>query len=80
MSFLSDKYDKLLITKSFNDMGLDFFYLPDVLKEDPDTPNSTVNLLRQAMRYLVPSGNGRIDDVDVTSFSSEGFFYFLLSR
>ena len=76
----SDKYDKLLITKSFNDMGLDFFYLPDVLKENPDTLNSTVNLLRQAMRYLVPSGNGRIDDVDVTSFSSEGFFYFLLSR
>ncbi|MBO5942154.1 MAG: TerB family tellurite resistance protein [Bacteroidales bacterium] len=76
----NDKYDKLLITKSFNDMGLDFFYLPDVLRGHQDGSDSMVNLLRQAMRYLVPSGTGRIDDADIASFSPEGFFYFLLSR
>lgn len=74
----SDKYDKLMITKSFNDMGLDFFYLPDVL--NGSNMAEMADLLRHAMRYLVPSGPLRIDHDDVESFSADGFFYFLLSR
>ena len=74
----NDKYDKLMITKSFNDMGLDFFYLPDVLSGSNRA--EMVGLLKQAMRYLVPSGSLRIDHDDIENFSAEGFFYFLLSR
>ncbi|MBR5104377.1 MAG: TerB family tellurite resistance protein [Bacteroidales bacterium] len=74
----NDKYDKLMITKSFNDMGLDFFYLPDVLSGSNRT--EMVALLKQAMRYLVPSGSLKIDHEDIENFSAEGFFYFLLSR
>ena len=74
----NDRYDRLMITKSFNDMGLDFFYLPDVLsganKED------MVGLMKQAMRYLVPSASVRVDHDGIDDFSAEGFFYFLLSR
>ena len=48
-----DKYDRLLITKAFNDLGLDFFYLPDaIIGMNPSAGlGSTDNayLLRQAM-------------------------------
>lgn len=74
----NDKYDKLMITKSFNDMGLDFFYLPDVLSGS--RKSEMAGLLKQAMRYLVPSGSLRIEHDDIDNFSAEGFFYFLLSR
>ena len=74
----SDKYDRLMITKSFNDMGLDFIYLPDLLSGS--SKGEMVGLLKQAMRYLVPSGSIRIDHDDIENFSAEGFFYFLLSR
>ena len=74
----NDKYDKLMITKSFNDMGLDFFYLPDVLSGG--VKDEMVNLLKQAMRYLVPSASANIHNADIESFSSEDFFYYLLSR
>ena len=74
----NDKYDKLMITKSFNDMGLDFFYLPDVLSGSGKS--AMANLLKQAMRYLVPSGSLRVEHDDIENFSAEGFFYFLMSR
>jgi hypothetical protein len=74
----SDKYDKLMITKSFNDMGLDFFYLPDVLRGSNRA--EMVGLMKQAMRYLVPSGSIRIEHDDIDDFSAEGFFYYLMSR
>lgn len=74
----SDKYDKLMITKSFNDMGLDFFYLPDVLRGSNRA--EMVGLMKQAMRYLVPSGAIRIEHDDIDDFSAEGFFYYLMSR
>lgn len=74
----SDKYDKLMITKSFNDMGLDFFYLPDVLRGSNRA--EMVGLMKQAMRYLVPSGAIRVEHDDIDDFSAEGFFYYLMSR
>ena len=74
----SDRYDRLMITKSFNDLGLDFFYLPDILSGA--NKGDMVGLMKQAMRYLVPSGSVRIDHEDIDDFSPEGFFYFLLSR
>ena len=67
-----------MITKSFNDLGLDFFYLPDILSGA--NKGDMVGLMKQAMRYLVPSGSVRIDHEDIDDFSPEGFFYFLLSR
>ena len=74
----NDKYDKLMITKSFNDMGLDFFYLPDILSGSGK--DEMVRLLKQAMRYLVPSGSANINHGDIESFSAEDFYYYLLSR
>ena len=39
-----------------------------------------VRLLKQAMRYLVPSGSANINHGDIESLSAEDFYYYLLSR
>lgn len=73
-----DRYDKLLITKAFNDLGLEFFYLPDISGDIKD-----MKLLDAAMRYIVPMGHK--DSVErcrsgSNSFDPDAFFYFILSR
>lgn len=70
-----NEYDKLLVTKSLNDLGLEFFYLPDVLHGE----QKKMKLLDEAMRYLVPAGITR-DTSGLSEVSADGFFYFLLSR
>ena len=70
-----NEYDKLLVTKSLNDLGLEFFYLPDVLRGE----QKKRKLLDEAMRYLVPAGVAR-DASGLYEVSADGFFYFLLSR
>ena len=73
-SVFDDKYDRLLITKAFNDLGLDFFYLPDAISGMNNEP-----LLRQAMKYLVPSAVAADSSSD-DAFNPYEFYYFLLSR
>lgn len=79
-----DKYDRLLITKAFNDLGLDFFYLPDAIGGMNasggigDRTNSS--LLKTAMRYLVPSAMASSEEGDEGAFNPHEFYYFLLSR
>ena len=70
-----NEYDKLLVTKSLNDLGLEFFYLPDVLRGE----QKKRELLDEAMRYLVPAGITR-EAARLSEVNSDGFFYFLLSR
>lgn len=69
-----DKYDRLLITKAFTDLGLDFFYLPDAIG------GLDSYLLQSAMKYLVPSAIASALDTDEKDFDPSEFFYFLLSR
>lgn len=77
-----DKYDKLIITKAFNDLGLDFFYLPDAIESmslsDGLEGGEDDRLLRKAMKYLVPSAS--ISQSDKLEFNPDEFFYFILSR
>ena len=81
---LDDKYDRLLITKAFNDLGLDFFYLPDAISginaSGSFGSKANSSLLRTAMKYLVPSAVAASGDVREESFNPYEFFYFLLSR
>lgn len=78
-----DKYDRLLITKAFNDLGLDFFYLPDAISglnaADSFGSKSNTELLKQAMRYLVPSAVVS-PQTSERKFDPYDFYYFLLSR
>ena len=75
-----DKYDRLLITKAFNDLGLDFFYLPAAIMGMNSSSclgsKDSVFLLRQAMKYLVPSAVVSSD----TTFDPYEFYHFLMSR
>lgn len=79
-----DKYDRLLITKAFNDLGLDFFYLPDAIGGMNASgglgEKANSSLLKLAMRYLVPSAVASSDDMEEGSFNPQEFYYFLLSR
>lgn len=50
-SVLDDRYDKLLISKAFGDIGLELFYLPDILNSMGKT------LLQKSMEYLMPAGD-----------------------
>ena len=55
-----DRYDNLLISKAFGDIGLDLFYLPNVL-DDLGLSGRGVpekfGLLQKSMSYLMPAGD-----------------------
>lgn len=73
-----NKYDKLLITKAFNDLDLDFFYLPDVSGCVKD-----MSLLGEAMKFIVPIGattTFKQSKHGAIAFDPDAFFYFILSR
>lgn len=60
---LGDKYDNLLISKAFNDIGFQLFYLPSVL-EDIGLHDNTksgfgrnLSLLQKSIGYLTPIAN-----------------------
>ena len=83
---LDDKYDNLLISKAFGDIGLDLFYLPNVLKGlgfAEDGPADKFGLLRKSMSYLMPAGDllkvEGLKDL-LSSFDSATFFKVVTSR
>lgn len=87
-TILDDKYDNLLISKAFNDIGLQFFYLPSVLKDlgliggTGSDPSKKYGLLQKSMNYLRPSGNkSKIENIEsiLDSFDTRTFFKVVMS-
>lgn len=85
---LDDKYDNLLISKAFNDIGLQFFYLPSVLRNlgliggTEYAPHKKYGLLQKSMNYLRPSGNkSKIENIEniLDSFDTRTFFKVVMS-
>ena len=60
--FLDDRYDNLLISKAFGDIGLEMFYLPDILRnlgissDEKSDSSGRFSLLSKSLSYLVPTG------------------------
>ena len=86
---LDDKYDNLLISKAFGDVGLNLFYLPNVLKDiglkgsAPDRSSDRFRLLSKSISYLVPSGDTlKVESLQdaMASFDSTIFFKVVASR
>lgn len=86
---LDDKYDNLLISKAFGDIGLRLFYLPNVLEEcglvfsDRKESSQRIGLLKKSMSYLMPVGDSvKVKDLDkmMASFDSSTFFKVVISR
>lgn len=69
---LDEPYDALMLSKTFQEVGLDFFYLPAVLRRmqqrwGKDEPMSQYDILRQSMGYMAPMGeNAPADRLDGT--------------
>lgn len=83
---LDDKYDNLLISKAFGDIGLNLFYLPNVLDDlglGGNGPAEKFGLLKKSMSYLMPAGDmikveGLKDSLSV--FDSQSFLKVVCSR
>ena len=82
---LDDKYDNLLISKAFGDIGIEFFYLPDILLgfdrhiDDDDR----FGLLKRSMEYLVPSGDRiKLNNLkeSLATLDTRTFYHLVLSR
>ena len=82
---LDDKYDNLLISKAFGDIGMDFFYLPDVIRElcGNIADDERFDLLKRSIEYIVPTGDKirlnslrqSLDRLDIRTF-----YHIILSR
>ena len=82
---LDDKYDNLLISKAFGDIGIEFFYLPDILREfDRHLDESDrFGLLKRSMEYLVPAGDKiKLNHLkeSLTALDTRAFYHLILSR
>lgn len=86
---LDDKYDNLLITKAFGDIGFQFFYLPSVLRDlglhstDSSNPEGRFSLLQKSMGYLMPAGDKiKMENLEssLASFDTSTFFKVIISR
>ena len=82
---LDDKYDNLLISKAFGDIGIEFFYLPDIVRglcrhlESDDRSG----LLKRSMEYLVPAGDKiRLNNLkeSLATLDTRTFYHLILSR
>lgn len=82
---LDDKYDNLLISKAFGDIGIEFFYLPDIVREfvkyleDDDRPG----LFQRSMEYLVPAGDKiKLNHLkeSLATLDTGTFYHLILSR
>lgn len=82
---LDDKYDNLLISKAFGDIGIEFFYLPDIIREfgrhleDDDK----FGLLQRSMEYLVPAGDKiKLNNLkeSLATLDTRTFYHLILSR
>mgnify|MGYP002516141064 FL=1 len=82
---LDDKYDNLLISKAFGDIGIEFFYLPDILQEFCRhlEGDDKFGLLKRSMEYLVPAGDkvrsGNLKE-SLASLDTRTFYHLILSR
>ncbi len=70
---LNDKYDYLLLSKALEDVGLQLFYLPNVISElkdqwsGLDVQGEGFDLLRRSMEFIVPVGDReRLSDLSNT--------------
>ena len=82
---LNDKYDNLLISKVFGDIGIELFYLPDILREfDRHLDKSDkFGLLKRSMEYLVPAGDKiKLNHLkeSLTALDTRAFYHLILSR
>lgn len=83
---LDDRYDNLLISKAFGDVGISLFYLPNVLKDlglAGDDPNGRFEILQESMGYLMPAGDRiKVEGLkeSLGSLDSGTFFKVVLSR
>ena len=84
---LDDRYDNLLISKAFGDIGLSFFYLPDVIGElcrscGEDRAGTSI-LLKKSIGYLMPAGRMLSDSSlkeALQALDSNTFFKIVSSR
>lgn len=83
---LDKKIENLLISKAFGDIGLNLFYLPNVLDDlglVDNAPNDRFGLLQQSMGYLMPAGDRiKIEGLRnlLKAFDSQEFFKVVTSR
>ncbi len=81
---LDDPYDNLLISKAFGDIGLELFYLPNVLADlGRPSEDGKFALLRKSMGYLMPAGDLLETDSlrrSLDAFDSSAFFKVVTSR
>lgn len=77
---LDDRYDNLLISKAFGDIGFQFFYLPNVLTDlglKKECSANKFSLLQKSMEYLMPAGDKvKIENLEnsLESFNTDKFF------
>ena len=82
---LDDKYDNLLISKAFSDIGLEFFYLPDIIGEFSPSlaDDDRLDLLRRSMEYIVPAGDRlKLNNLkeSLAALDNRTFYHIILSR
>ena len=82
---LDDKYDNLLISKAFGDIGIEFFYLPDIIREFGQhlEDDDKFGLLQRSMEYLVPAGDKiKLNNLkeSLATLDTRTFYHLILSR
>jgi hypothetical protein len=83
---LDDKYDNLLISKAFGDIGLSLFYIPNILGDlglSEEGPAEKFGLLQKSISFLMPAGDMlKVDGLkdSLVSFDSGTFFKVVSSR
>ena len=82
---LDDKYDNLLIAKAFGDIGIEFFYLPDILNEFDRhiDEGDKFGLLKRSMEYLMPAGDKiKLNNLkeSLATLDTRTFYHLILSR
>lgn len=82
---LDDKYDNLLISKAFGDIGIEFFYLPDIVREFVKNleEDDKSGLFQRSMEYLVPAGDKiKLNHLkeSMATLDTGTFYHLILSR
>lgn len=82
---LDDKYDNLLISKAFGDIGIEFFYLPDIVREFVKNleEDDRSGLFQRSMEYLVPAGDKiKLNHLkeSLATLDTGTFYHLILSR
>lgn len=82
---LDDRYDNLLISKAFSDIGLEFFYLSDIIGEFSRSlaDDDRLDLLRRSMEYIVPAGDRlKLNNLkeSLAALDNRTFYHIVLSR